>query len=450
MKTILLSLLLLAGAIAVVDAQSYRKAIFYHHSTGGCFYDRQNLYDNSTPSSVPTVPKEVAKYNTAHGFSVNTGVSMSEQWMPSDPTGNNWSDWAATFAGGMSYSTPVIIIKTCYLQQQSMHSSGDIETLKGYYRALVREMAKHPANFFVIWNNMPAPTDGLSDRAVWSAQFSVWCKDVLAKGNDSFGVFPANVYVFDVFRKLADPVTGYCDPKYGNPGDDHPSSASVTLVTPQFVKEVFDAAIAYEGGPLAITLGSFGVTLDKNVATISFTTLTETNVYRYYIERKNSAATQWDTVAIFDPKGPSTYSAKETLKGSGAWQYRLNETDLSNAVTYFGATAGLKDTAAFAAMSATSPAAMPGAVLLTQNYPNPFNPSTTLGYRLQYQSHVKLSIYDILGREVAVLVNTLQSSGDYEIHFDASRLSSGVYAYRIQVTTNSNQYADTKRFVVAK
>jgi len=101
-------------------------------------------------------------------------------------------------------------------------------------------------------------------------------------------------------------------------------------------------------------------------------------------------------------------------------------------------------------MSATSPAAMPGAVLLTQNYPNPFNPSTTLGYRLQYQSHVKLSIYDILGREVAVLVNTLQSSGDYEIHFDASRLSSGVYAYRIQVNTNANQYADTKRFVVAK
>jgi hypothetical protein len=246
MKTILLSLLLLAGAIALVNAQSYRKAIFYHHSSGGCFYDRQNLYDNSTPSSVPTVPKEIAKYNAVHGFSVNTAVSMSEQWMPGNPTGNNWRDWASTFAGGMSYGTPVIIIKTCYLQQQTMHSSGDIETLKGYYRALVREMAKHPANFFVIWNNMPAPTDGLSDRAVWSAQFSAWCKDVLAKGNDSFGVFPANVYVFDVFRKLADPITGYCDPKYGNPGDDHPSSASVTLVTPQFVKEVFDAALAYE------------------------------------------------------------------------------------------------------------------------------------------------------------------------------------------------------------
>ena len=245
MLLILLSLIILTGG-EIFSAGKYRKAIFYHHSTGGCFYDRQNLYDNSTPSSVPTVPKEVAKYNTAHGFSVNTSVSMSEQWMPSDPTGNNWSDWASAFSG-CDFSYSVIIIKTCYLQQQTMASSSDIGVLKSYYRNIVTQMKNHPANFFVIWNNVPAPTDGLSDRAVWSASFSAWCKDTLATGKDkTFGAFPKNVYVFDIFRKLADPITGYCDPKYGNPGDDHPSNASVTLVTPQFVQEVFDAAITFE------------------------------------------------------------------------------------------------------------------------------------------------------------------------------------------------------------
>lgn len=245
MRALLRLLLLSLLSVSLSFSAGYRKAIFYHHSTGGCFYNRQLLYDSSTPSSVPTVSSEITKYNTVHGYAGTGAVTMAEKWLPADPTGNNWSDWSSSFSG-VDLTYPVIIIKTCYLQQQTMHSSADIETLKGYYRNIVTQMKNHPNNFFVIWNNVPCPTDGLSDRAAWSATFSVWCKDVLAQGKDTFGAFPKNVYVFDVFRKLADPVTGYCDPSYGNTGDDHPSNKSVTLVTPQFVNEVFGAAIAYE------------------------------------------------------------------------------------------------------------------------------------------------------------------------------------------------------------
>jgi hypothetical protein len=69
---------------------------------------------------------------------------------------------------------------------------------------------------------------------------------------------------------------------------------------------------------------------------------------------------------------------------------------------------------------------------LRQNYPNPFNPSTLLSYSIPEKSHVRLSAFDMLGREVAELVNEVQSAGTYRVAFDASGLPSGTYLYRIR------------------
>jgi len=69
---------------------------------------------------------------------------------------------------------------------------------------------------------------------------------------------------------------------------------------------------------------------------------------------------------------------------------------------------------------------------LEQNYPNPFNPSTTITYALPKSSDVRLSVYDILGREVSVLVNERRDAGVHEVKFDGTNLASGVYMYRIQ------------------
>jgi hypothetical protein len=68
---------------------------------------------------------------------------------------------------------------------------------------------------------------------------------------------------------------------------------------------------------------------------------------------------------------------------------------------------------------------------ISQNYPNPFNPSTMINYQLPVSKHVTLKVYDILGREVETLVNGFKSAGSYEVEFDGSRLSSGVYFYRL-------------------
>ena len=83
---------------------------------------------------------------------------------------------------------------------------------------------------------------------------------------------------------------------------------------------------------------------------------------------------------------------------------------------------------------------------LAQNYPNPFNPSTTIKFELPRASRVALTVYDVLGRQVSVLVNERRNAGVYEVKFDGSELASGVYFYRIQ----AGDYVATKKLVLMK
>lgn len=75
---------------------------------------------------------------------------------------------------------------------------------------------------------------------------------------------------------------------------------------------------------------------------------------------------------------------------------------------------------------------IPSAFRLEQNYPNPFNPTTIISYQLAKSSHVRLTVWNVLGRRVATLVNTDQQKGAHEVSFNASQLSSGIYFYRLQ------------------
>jgi hypothetical protein len=91
---------------------------------------------------------------------------------------------------------------------------------------------------------------------------------------------------------------------------------------------------------------------------------------------------------------------------------------------------------------------------LAQNYPNPFNPTTTISWQSPVGSHQTLKIYDILGREVATLVDEFREAGRYEVNFDASRLASGVYIYRLSAdspSTGSGQgFVETKKMLLLK
>ncbi len=92
------------------------------------------------------------------------------------------------------------------------------------------------------------------------------------------------------------------------------------------------------------------------------------------------------------------------------------------------------------------PSGVPDVYSLYQNYPNPFNPVTTISYSLAGRGHVSLKVYDMLGKEVASLIDTDQPAGNYETQFDGSQLSSGVYYYRLI----SDNFVQTKKLMLVK
>ena len=89
---------------------------------------------------------------------------------------------------------------------------------------------------------------------------------------------------------------------------------------------------------------------------------------------------------------------------------------------------------------------VPREIQLAQNYPNPFNPSTTLQYSITKSSHVVLEVFNVLGQSVARLVDGQLNAGTYRVTFDASRLSSGVYLYRLK----AGDFVQTKKMVLMK
>jgi hypothetical protein len=90
--------------------------------------------------------------------------------------------------------------------------------------------------------------------------------------------------------------------------------------------------------------------------------------------------------------------------------------------------------------------------VLEQNYPNPFNPSTTIQYKVGNQQFVVLKVYDVLGNEVEKLVSEEKPAGVYEVKFDASVYSSGIYFYKLEVYApgRAGNFIDVKKMILIK
>ena len=89
---------------------------------------------------------------------------------------------------------------------------------------------------------------------------------------------------------------------------------------------------------------------------------------------------------------------------------------------------------------------IPSQFILEQNYPNPFNPSTTIRYSIPASEFVTLNVYDVLGNEVATLVDEYRPAGSYEVNFNASQLSSGIYFYKLQ----AGSFVETKKMILLR
>ncbi len=163
-----------------------------------------------------------------------------------------------------------------------------------------------------------------------------------------------------------------------------------------------------------------------------------------------------------DPPGISTsefyaynsgyYTIDSIQPGAGYWVHtnQSGKLILSTGVTLAGATIHITPTRDVPPPppdgSGTLSATIPSEYTLEQNYPNPFNPATVIRYSLADNGYVTLKVFNVLGEEVATLVNEVQDAGYKSVSFDASRLPSGIYMYKI--TTPS--FSDVKRMMLVK
>jgi hypothetical protein len=99
-----------------------------------------------------------------------------------------------------------------------------------------------------------------------------------------------------------------------------------------------------------------------------------------------------------------------------------------------------------ASLEAAEAEALPTDFALDQNYPNPFNPTTTIQYALPEAVHVRVSVFNLLGQEVATLVDQVHQAGRHEVRWDAGQLSSGMYIYVI----DAGSYRESRRMVLLK
>jgi hypothetical protein len=118
---------------------------------------------------------------------------------------------------------------------------------------------------------------------------------------------------------------------------------------------------------------------------------------------------------------PRDYSFVDKPDQPGRYAYRIKQIDHSGTFTY---TSALEVVIGLAPLEFT----------LSQNYPNPFNPTTTIGFTIHRDGHVKLEVFDLQGRRVATLVDEERRSGVYhQVLFDASKLASGVYVAQLTI-----------------
>ena len=126
------------------------------------------------------------------------------------------------------------------------------------------------------------------------------------------------------------------------------------------------------------------------------------------------------------------YTYLDDNVSSGKYLYRLKQVDLDGSYKY--------------SKEIEVVTGSPLTFSLMQNYPNPFNPTTTISWQAPAASWQILKIYDVLGKEIATLVNEERPAGSYKMSFDASDLTSGIYFYKIQI----GSYIQVKKMVLLK
>ena len=200
-----------------------------------------------------------------------------------------------------------------------------------------------------------------------------------------------------------------------------------------------DQYFALYGLVVPVELTSFTASANVNEVVLNWSTATETNNQGFEVQR--SYGNEFVTIAFVEGHGTTTqtqvYSYTDKNVNAGIYSYRLKQVDFDGSFEYSDV------------VEVDVPA--PAVFALDQNYPNPFNPSTMISFRLAVDSKVNMTVFNVLGQEVASLLNGNLVAGSHQVTFDASSLNSGVYMYRIEATgIDGSNFVDVKKMILTK
>jgi hypothetical protein len=188
-------------------------------------------------------------------------------------------------------------------------------------------------------------------------------------------------------------------------------------------------------GVVPVELTAFNVTTQNGFVNLSWQTASELNNSGFEIQRR-SEDNVFTKIGFVPGKGTTTnlssYVFVDDNIASGKYIYRLKQIDYDGTISY--------------SQEILVDVTVPALFELSQNYPNPFNPSTSISYSVPMDGMVTLAVYNLLGEKVATLVNMEMKSGRYEVKFDASSLSSGLYFYRL----DAGNYSSVKKMMLLK
>ncbi|HSD64160.1 MAG TPA: M14 family zinc carboxypeptidase [Ignavibacteriaceae bacterium] len=192
--------------------------------------------------------------------------------------------------------------------------------------------------------------------------------------------------------------------------------------------------------PTPVELSSFTAGIEAGGIQLNWSTSSEINNKGFDIERsqilKDKNRMDWIKIGYVEGNGTTAeshfYSLIDNSINKGIYLYRLKQIDFNGTFNYSGIV--------------QAEIVSPSVFALEQNFPNPFNPSTLIQYQIPDKEFVRLSIYDILGNEIATLINEEKNAGNYTVRFDGNKLSSGLYFY----TINAGNYRASKKMLLLK
>ncbi len=213
--------------------------------------------------------------------------------------------------------------------------------------------------------------------------------------------------------------------------------------------EMYSFAVSNSGNvyslheiPMPVKLFSFTFFISGRNNTLKWVTSEELNnsgfeVYRINITQNISEENNWQKLGFVKGSGtkltPSFYEFTDNNLNAGKYYYRIKQIDYNGNFEYFNL-AGFVDIS------------NPIKYNLAQNYPNPFNPETKISYSVPENGFVSIKVYNILGKEIATLVNENKTAGYYEAKFSGNNLTTGVYFYKLKI----NEHTFVRSMLLAK